>query len=179
MTAWAPAQAQRLQAIADASSDPAVRSQAEASRRLVQSADARATQLAAGVGCGCLSNGRSDDLGPLPCPSCGAAAPTLPVTPGGTSVPAPRPSRSSAPVGGGSASTGTANGTTGTAGSATTAPAAPKSSSSPAIIQLPTLLPGGSSSSGTGKSCSPAVSLPILGGVNLGLCNGVSVDLGH
>src|SRR4051812_30058135 len=55
MTAWAPAQLSRLQALAAALSDPALRAEALSSVRLVQAAQARATALAGKLGCSCLS----------------------------------------------------------------------------------------------------------------------------
>jgi hypothetical protein len=181
MTAWAPAQAARLQAIADATNNPAVRGQAESSLRLVRAAQGRAGALAAKVGCACLTNRASDSLGPVPCTTC-----AQPVNPGRSAVPAtpapaaPRKSTAHKPAG--TSNTGAVTGGTGRATPA--APAAPggATSSSPSPSKTPLLpiqLPTSSAPIQiTPSSCGVSVTLPIVGGVGVGLCNGVNLNVG-
>ncbi len=83
ITAWAPGQIARLQAILAATPAGAIHTRATASLLLAAQATQRAEQLRAELGCACLSSGRTDQLGPLPCTSCNQPA-TRPTNPGST-----------------------------------------------------------------------------------------------
>lgn len=191
MTNWAPAQVQRLQRIVAAVPDPTLRAQAQSSLRLVQAAAARADALRSKVGCDCLGGVARDELGPKPCTTCsttkGGTNPTGPARTGGATGHRPKTDRTtSRQVPGAAGPTGS--------GSATSAPGAgpgagggpqPGSSSSgapsktPPIINIPSLLPSGTPSVPvSASSCGVTVSLPLIGGVGVGLCSGVDVKVG-
>jgi hypothetical protein len=191
MTKWAPGQVQRLQDIAAAMPDPALRSQAESSARLVQAAQNRAAALAQNVNCDCLGGRGSDQLGPLPCPNCvqpSAPTPSTPASQPRTSGHQPGHAGKTTSTPGNSHVPGNHTGSTpvvpdgggGTGGKITTgsSPSMPAGSSSGGGVTLPPLLPTGSSAPVAVNSCGASVSLPILGGVGLGLCNGVQVKVG-
>ncbi len=82
-----------------------------ASTALLNRIDARATQLKAALGCACLSQANSDDLGPIPCNRCGLVPGKAP-----SAVPSGSPSRSGGTGSGGTGSGGTASGGNGPAG---------------------------------------------------------------
>ncbi|HEV7205861.1 MAG TPA: DUF5667 domain-containing protein [Jatrophihabitans sp.] len=67
LTTWAPGQQQRLQALAGAVSDPAVRQQALNSAGFVRAASLRAQTLESRIGSTCLATAPKDSLGPKPC----------------------------------------------------------------------------------------------------------------
>ncbi len=91
---WARDQASRLADLHARLPAGTARSQSEISIALVRKAADRAAQLARELGCGCLSTSRADELGPLPCTSCGRLGPsTVPVLPV-----LPTPSRSRSPL---------------------------------------------------------------------------------
>jgi hypothetical protein len=169
--------------------DPGLRSQAQSSVRLVQAAQNRAAALAQNVNCDCLGGRGSDELGPKPCTSCGQqpSAPTssTPVTqprisgqqPGHAEKTSSTPASSHLP-GSHGGSTPVVTGDTGGKNTTGTPPSSPAGSSSGGGLKLPPLLPTGSSAPVAVNSCGASVSLPILGGVGLGLCNGVQVKVG-
>lgn len=162
LTSWAPGQLDRLDAIAAAMPDSALRSRTESSARLVTQAVTRAHQLAPAVTSGCVDASSTDSLGVVP-GSCKA----------GTSTPSKsngqpaktRGSKNTAPVNGSTSS----NAPAGQNGSST----GPAPSSSPTtgggIIQIPPLLPSDSQPPLVITSCSVGVNLPIIG-VGLGSC---------
>ncbi|MDQ2836324.1 MAG: DUF5667 domain-containing protein [Actinomycetota bacterium] len=86
----------------------------ESSIALLQRVATRAAALQSRIGCSCLSRAHSDDLGPLPCTSCGAVkTPGVPVIPGLPTQPGSAlPSQS-----GSSPSDGASSGGGGSAGS--------------------------------------------------------------
>jgi hypothetical protein len=188
MTGWAPGQERRLEALAAGLSDPTLRSQALSSLRLVRAAQARALALAAKMGCSCLSSANADALGPKPCTTCSAPV----ITPRPATKPAvghsagnPHPSQATHRGSSGSASGSAAHHGSGgqvavppkASGSPT--PSAPGASTSKPPITLPSLPTGSASLPVAANSCGVTVSLPILGGVGVGLCSGVSVKIGH
>jgi hypothetical protein len=197
MSDWAPGQEQRLQRIAAALSDPKLRLAALSSAHLVQQAQARAAALTAVIGCSCLSTANADALGPKPCTACGTSAPgrsggspsARPTRGGGTGTAGPtKHGKPRGGSGGGAAVTGAGNG--GGNGGGGGAPAGGGSSSGvPAPSGLPTLpttppigvpplLPSSPSLPVTASSCGASVSLPLLGGIGVGLCSGVNVQVG-
>lgn len=179
MTAWSPAQIGRLQALAAALTDPTLHAQALSSLHLVQAAQARAVALVGKLGCGCLSTSNSDALGPKPCTSCSGPV----TTPHKTTAPArhtggkthPQKNSGKATAGGSSHNGGVVS--TPKASSSPT-PSAPNPSSSQPI-SLPSLPTGKVTLPVSGSSCGVSASLPILGGVGVGLCSGVNVNVGH
>ena len=147
MTSWAPAQQGRLDAIVARIPAGALHDAAASSATLIASAYARATQLQAVIGCGCLDNARSDDLGPLPCTACaGPARPNPPghgsgTAPGSTGTSnSPRPGQSHSPDAPGGGAASAPGGST---------PGVPRTS------------PPGSSGSGGGSLPLPTPSLPL------------------
>ncbi len=91
MNDWAPRQLTRLQALAAALPAGALRTRTDASAAVVTDALQRSAALAAKVHCACLTNARTDDLGPLPCSPCaapgGTTGPADPTQPSATSTP--------------------------------------------------------------------------------------------
>lgn len=80
---WLPEQRARLTTILARVPSGLVHDRSEASISLLDRVQSRASQLLSKLGCNCLAQGISDDLGPLPCPVCTAAPPS------GHGVPAP------------------------------------------------------------------------------------------
>ncbi len=64
---WAPAQEHAMHVIARRLPEGAALRDALATWHLIRAARARAVQLKADLGCGCLAGTRTDSLGPLPC----------------------------------------------------------------------------------------------------------------
>jgi hypothetical protein len=91
MIDFAPGQLRRLQQIAAAIPAGELRTRADTSARLVSAALVRATALQSAIGCSCLKDAPSDELGPIPCTSCGSIA-TPPKGTGTTGHRAPKPS---------------------------------------------------------------------------------------
>jgi Domain of unknown function (DUF5667) len=89
---WSPGQASRLTAIANRIPAGALHNRAVSSKLLTDRVLERANRLHADLGCNCLIQTSSDDLGPLPCTS-----PCRPAPPGTI---APTPNRPNAPTGG-------------------------------------------------------------------------------
>jgi len=178
MRSWAPGQEQRLAALVAALSDPTLRAQAQSSLRLVRAAEARAVALAGKMGCGCLTTANADALGPKPCTNCNAPA----VIPHKTTAPAGRHSGTKThPHKNGQ---GTASGRShhvgpvvGPTPSSNPTPTQPNPSQSHPI-SLPSLPTGSVSLPVSASSCGVTVKLPIIGGVNVGLCSGVNVNVG-
>jgi hypothetical protein len=86
---WTPGQVSRLTAIADRIPAGPLHDRAVSSKLLADRVLERANRLRADLGCSCLVQTSSDDLGPLPCTSpCGPAPPgTIAPTPGGPNAP--------------------------------------------------------------------------------------------
>jgi hypothetical protein len=159
---------------------------AASSATLIASAYARATQLQAVIGCSCLNNAHSDDLGPLPCTVCaGPAQSGMPghtsgTTPGSTGTSnSPRPGQSHSPAapGGGTgiAPGGSTPSTPGTPG--TSPPGSSGSTGGPLPLPTPSLplpsLPLPSlplpSPPVTTDSCGASISLGPIG-IGVGTC---------
>ena len=175
MTSWAPAQLKRLIDIASALPNGPLRSQTLASASLVRAADARAHALSPKVGCGCLATSGSDELGPVPCSVCTTPR-NLPVGPqthpAGTHEPKGPSARSSnhAVVPGGTRGSSTPAASTSTPAGGTSSPGLHLPS-----LPLPSLTP---TLPVDLDSCGASVNLPILGGIDLNLCQGVHVSVG-
>lgn len=156
LAAWTPGQARRLSEAARRIPAGSLHNLAVSSVDLVRAAQLRATDLTPQVGCGCLSNGSSDSLGPLPCPKCVASAP---------SAPGPNGPSSSSPGTSGSTSAPPAGGVNGGSQSSEGTPVPPSSSTSGPLITVPSL-------------SLPSLSLPSVSTpVNVDSC-GVSASLG-
>jgi len=183
MTGWAPAQQGRLDAIVARIPAGSLHDAAASSATLIASAYARATQLQAVIGCNCLDNAHSDDLGPIPCTVCdGPSQPSRPghssgTTPGSTgtsSTPRPVQSHSPAGPGGGAGITpgGSTSGTPGTSPPGTSgAGGGPLPLPTPSLplpsLPLPSLpLP---SPPVTTDSCGASISLGPIG-IGVGTC---------
>jgi Domain of unknown function (DUF5667) len=82
LPSWLSQQRARIAALAPQLPAGPARSQATASLVLLQQAAVRVSQLKAELGCACLSQARSDVLGPLPCTSCLGKRPNAPGLPG-------------------------------------------------------------------------------------------------
>jgi Domain of unknown function (DUF5667) len=67
ITSWAPAQAHAMHVIAARLPKGAALRDARTTWKLIRAARARAAELKADLGCGCLAGTRTDSLGPLPC----------------------------------------------------------------------------------------------------------------
>jgi len=187
MTGWAPGQLRRLEAVVAAMPDSALRARTESSVRLVEAAANRALQLKPELACSCLRSSGSDSLGPLPCSVCN------PTTPGGGSG---QPGTGTGSGGGTTTrrSGHTAPAPNGTSGGTTTQPGGgaqqPGTGTSPTpgssgsgssgglLPTLPIPLPTSTSPPVSVSSCNATVSLPILGGIGVGLCKGVHVSVG-
>jgi hypothetical protein len=85
LIAWAPPQLHAMHAIALRLPNGATRGAAVATWQLIRDARARAVQLEADLGCGCLTRSGSDELGPRPCTH-PCANPHAPGTPGRSGV---------------------------------------------------------------------------------------------
>jgi hypothetical protein len=170
MTAWAPGQQGRLAAIVSRIPAGALHARAQQSADLVAAAFARAQQLRAQLGCGCLANGHSDELGPVPCTTCtapnhaptpsapGSSTPARPAPHGSTTAPAPN--RPGSPRQGSSGSSGGGGTAPAPGGGATPTPTGPLPTLPLPTLPLPTSPPV------TADSCGASVSLgPILVGV--------------
>jgi hypothetical protein len=185
ITAWTPGQLARLNDIAAAAPDPSLRARAQQSARLVQDAQTRATQLRSTLASGCTDAAHRDTLGPIPSTVC--SGPTQPgPNPGsgsGATTGKPHGTRSSTGAGPGpdrasSTRSGGSNAAPQPAGSST--PAAPGSSSSTSGggLHLPPLLPTGSSKPVDVNTCGASVSLPLLGGIGLDVCQTPGIKVG-
>jgi len=179
MRNWAPGQERRLAALIAALSDPTLRAEAQSSLRLVRAAQARAVALGAKMGCSCLTTANADSLGPKPCTSCSAPL----TTPRKGNSPATRHG-----AGGGDHPRKNGNGSASGASHHGGPVIGPKASSSPTPsgpnpsqshpISLPSLPTGSVSLPVSASSCGLTAKLPIIGGVNVGLCSGVNVGVG-
>ncbi|HEX3334870.1 MAG TPA: DUF5667 domain-containing protein [Jatrophihabitans sp.] len=78
MTDWAPGQLQRLHQVAAALPTGDLRARADSSAQLVTAALARASALRTTVGCACMNNAATDELGPVPCTTCATPGVTVP-----------------------------------------------------------------------------------------------------
>jgi hypothetical protein len=179
LTAWAPGQLRKLQAVTDRIPAGPLHDRAAASAQLVRAAAARADALQRLSGCSCLGSAATDQLGPVPCPVCdlqqspvptpGKQQPTSTTTPGGGTK-TPGGAGSTAPGGAtGATSTapaagGTSGGATGggTGGTGVTAPSLPLPS---ITVQVPTLLPSSGTSTSPATSTSPICILIICLGI--------------
>jgi hypothetical protein len=134
------------------------RKQATASLTLLQQVSIRVSQLKAELGCACLSQAHSDELGPQPCASC-PKRPNAPALPGGPGVgtsglpPLPTGSLPNTPSGGLSLPGLGGSGTPGTSGAALP-------SGLPSGLPGPSQQPSSPVSAGTGGV---SVGLPGLG----------------
>jgi hypothetical protein len=97
MTTWWPGQNTRMTEVRNRIPAGALRTRAQASVLLLQRIATRTGQLAGAMGCPCLSRALADELGPVPCTSCGAVP--NPTPGGGTTVPLPVPGVGSTPSG--------------------------------------------------------------------------------
>ncbi|WP_269442080.1 DUF5667 domain-containing protein [Jatrophihabitans cynanchi] len=182
MTGWAPAQQGRLDAIVARIPAGSLHDAAASSATLIASAYARARQLQAVIGCGCLDNAHSDDLGPLPCTACaGPAQPGRPghssgATPGSTgSTSSPRPDQSHSPAAPGGTGITPGGGTSAAPGSSP--PGSSGSTGGPVPLPTPSLpLPGLPlpslplpTPSVTTDSCGASISLGPIG-IGVGTC---------
>ena len=162
---WLPDQRSRMTEVRDRLPAGTLRTRVQASVLLLQRIAVRTAQLSTAMGCPCLAQALADELGPVPCTSCGtvpnptpggSAVPTLPVPIpglGSTGAPGSLPNLSLPPLGGsGSSSRGHA-----------VRPPGP-GDSTPARPQLPDGLPTSRSPlpSGTPTSASATPSAPIV-----------------
>jgi hypothetical protein len=155
---WVTEQRARIAALAPQLPAGPARNQATASLTLLQQVATRISQLKAELGCACLSQAHSDQLGPMPCTSC-AKRPNAPGLPGGTGggtsglPPLPTGSLPNTPSGGLSLPGLGGSGTPGTSGAALP-------SGLPSGLPGPSQLPSSPVSAGTGGV---SVGLPGLG----------------
>ena len=106
MTAWAPGQLHRLRQLAAMLPDSPLHARTLSSAALVHRAAQRAVALRGSVGCSCLRQANTDQLGPVPCSHC-TAHPAQgprshrhhPTRPGGTSGRPGAPSGTGGPGG--------------------------------------------------------------------------------
>ncbi|MGX7677610.1 DUF5667 domain-containing protein [Jatrophihabitans sp. DSM 45814] len=138
---WTAAQRAQLSEISSRipTANVALTARVQASLTLVTRIETRAAQLKAEIGCSCLSQASSDDLGPVPCSPCTAtpgkpgarSGPTSGTGPGGQpGISGSAGNSSQGPAGGASASVGGSaaigsDGSVGASGGATVAPRAP------------------------------------------------------
>ncbi|MDT4893724.1 MAG: hypothetical protein QOE97_2759 [Pseudonocardiales bacterium] len=150
LTGWAPGQLQLLKDITDRLPAGSLHDRAAGSTRLVDDALGRGAALQGLLGCSCLANAPSDDLGPVPCTVCSVAPPALPTVQVPTIVPSVPPGAGSSQTpnvpGTGRTTSGTGSAGTGTSGTGT--------------VVDPTT--GGSPSSSGGKVSLPQLSLPPI-----------------
>lgn len=85
ISSWLGPQHSRIAALAPRLPAGPARSQANASLALLQQVAVRIGQLRSELGCPCLSQAHTDNLGPLPCTGCSAKSPNPPGTGGGSS----------------------------------------------------------------------------------------------
>jgi hypothetical protein len=172
LTAWAPKQLSRLQGIAQAMPDSALRDRTESSANLVTAAVTHAQQLAPRVASGCSSTATASPLGPLPIGACGLTSGSiLPPVIGGQGSSSSKPSQGSSGAAGGNSVTvvpagSSTNGVQPTAGE--------PSKSSSGVVTLPPIktpsLPVSVSSCGINASLGPI-------GIGIGLCSGIHLSL--
>lgn len=93
MLTWWPDQNTRMVEVRDRIPAGSLRNRAQVSVSLLQRIATRTGQLSKALGCSCLSRAHSDELGPVPCTSCG---PVPTSGPGGSSAPLPLPGVGSA-----------------------------------------------------------------------------------
>ncbi|MEO6503214.1 MAG: DUF5667 domain-containing protein [Jatrophihabitantaceae bacterium] len=143
MTNWWPGQNTLMTEVRDRIPAGPLRTRAQASILLLQRIATRTGQLSGSLGCPCLAQALSDELGPVPCAAC-AATPNPAPGGGASTLPPPIPGL------------GGSSGPSGSSGSSGSAP----------NLSLPPLGGSGSSSSGRaagpppGMSPSAATSLP-------------------
>jgi hypothetical protein len=174
ISSWVPGQLTKLQAVVDRIPAGALHDRAASSVQLVRAAGARAQALDALSGCSCLGSAATDALGPVPCPVCevqqspaptptpGTASPGTTTEPGGTP-------KSSTKAGSGTTTHGTNAGgqpspaPTGSSGGGGTTGGGilPTGPLPPITIQVPTLLPQPTSSSGS-ASTSPTCVIDVI-----------------
>jgi len=160
----------RLTAIVDRIPPGTLHDRAAGSEQLAERVVDRANRLRANIGCSCLTETSSDDLGPLPC--------TLPCNPpANLTSPAPPGAGGTTPPGGSSTAPSGAH-STATSGAASAplpgVPGVPTSASGSAGTTPPT----GTAPSGSSSSLGlPSLSLPASGPVAINSC-GLSITLG-
>jgi hypothetical protein len=174
---WLPEQRRQLAEVRDRLPAGTLHTRVQASMLLLQRIATRTTQLNRAMGCPCLAQALADELGPVPCGSCGPVSSPTPggSTPATVQVPIPGlgstgsssslPNLSLPPLGGGpgSSSSGHASGTTTSPSSAPGLPTAlPVTTPAPLPSSQPT---GGGATASTpvviGGSPSPSLSLPL------------------
>jgi len=164
LDSWLPEQASKLADILARVPAGALHDRAQASAKLLQRVAARAESLKKNIGCPCLSQAVSDDLGPVPCKPCTSL--NGPAAPGSQQSSAPSPAPSGLPNLPGSGSTPSGRGSVQSSGGDQTGAAEPSGTSAPGLP-----LPSGPSSSGIGAT---VPSLGVSAGVGTG---GVSASL--
>jgi hypothetical protein len=162
---WVTEQRARIAALVPQLPAGPARNQATASLTLLQQVATRVSQLKAELGCACLSQANSDELGPKPCPSC-QKRPNTPGLPGGSGLPTAPGSGTSGlpPLPTGTLPTSPSGGVSlpGLGGGGSTGAALPSS--------VPSGLPGGSQLPSSPVSAG-------TGGVSVGL-PGLSISAG-
>jgi hypothetical protein len=176
LLSWAPGQITQLTAITGRIPSGALHDRAAASEQLAERVLDRASRLHDNIGCTCLTETSSDDLGPLPCTlpcnqpvstsgSVSSPPPGAAVTsPGGNGAPPPNPTHSTASKSGASASLPPIPGLS----SSSTSGTGPGGSSASTSTT-----PSGSA---TGSGL-PSGSLPASGPIVVNSC-GVTITLG-
>ena len=169
ITGSVPDQVSRLTQILNRIPASPLHDRAASSEQLAERVLDRANRLHGNLGCTCLTETSSDDLGPLPC--------TLPCTPppaktGSPGPPAPGGAGTS-PGGGGTSPSGAHSSATGSGASASL-PGIPGVSTTGGGSVLST--PTGTGVSG-GSSGAPSLSLPASGPITIDSC-GLTVRLG-
>jgi hypothetical protein len=86
---WLPGQRDRMTEVRDRIPASALRTRVQASMMLLQRIATRTVQLTSAMGCPCLSRALADELGPVPCTTCGAVP--NPTPGGGATLPVPIP----------------------------------------------------------------------------------------
>jgi hypothetical protein len=159
LAVWLPAQRSRLTEASTGLPAGTLRTRAQNSLALLLRIETRAADLKSKIGCPCLAQANSDDLGPVPCSPCKSLSPAPGVA--GTAAPSGTVPGVAPPAnvpGSGSSSTGaTHNGSTsGTAGD--TAGGLPGGGTVPGVP-----LPGVPVPTGAGGATSSATSVTIPG----------------
>jgi Domain of unknown function (DUF5667) len=142
VSSWLPGQRARLSEVRDRIPAGALRNRAQASLALLQRITTRTAELTRKMGCPCLAQALSDELGPLPCNACGSVPNRAPGGGPVRSVPVPLPGLN-------------------TPGSSTTLPGL----SLPALGGSPGNSGTGTSHSGrssSGRAAGPTGSAPVL-----------------
>jgi hypothetical protein len=170
LTGWTAGQRAALQDVAArVRSTPALTKRVQTSLTLLQRISKREVDLRSSIGCPCLSQAVSDDLGPTPCSPCKGLTGAVPGTPGGSgTAPTTAPGRSGGagpgPAGSSGGSLGGGSGETGPGGTGFggTGPGGTGSAATGSGGGGPT----GGVTSGGGVVPSSAPSLPGIPGVS-------------